>query len=194
MTNREAFTGAIAKLRSELRRSTEGGGDAYRKRHLERGKLLPRERVEMLLDENSYFWSARKVTRNTGSDLESFVELIGGVSSGEKALATEDSPDGTAGRYKRRSAEFATSLSDAARSQGKSSWVITGVTQGSTAHSGFLSGATRPPEETPAPANRPRGEPCLVPENPFYQLLLPIQPKRINRSVQFYETIESELI
>jgi serine/threonine protein kinase len=58
----------------------------------------------------------------------------------------------------RRSADVATSLSDAARSQGKSSWVITGVTQGSTARSGFLSGATRPPEETPAPANRPAGD------------------------------------
>jgi acyl-CoA carboxylase subunit beta len=53
--NREAFTSAITRLRAELRRSTEGGGEAYRQRHLARGKLLPRERVEMLLDEGSYF-------------------------------------------------------------------------------------------------------------------------------------------
>src|ERR1035438_10891834 len=55
MTNRDAFTDAIARLRAELRRSTEGGGEAYRQRHLARGKLLPRERVEMLLDQGSYF-------------------------------------------------------------------------------------------------------------------------------------------
>src|SRR5215470_6453728 len=46
---------ALTRLRSELRRSTEGGGEKYVKRHIERGKLLPRERVEMLLDEGSYF-------------------------------------------------------------------------------------------------------------------------------------------
>lgn len=36
--------------------------------------------------ENSYFWSAKKVTKNTCSELESFVDLVGGVSSGEAAL------------------------------------------------------------------------------------------------------------
>ena len=37
-------------------------------------------------DEDSYFWSARKVTDSASSDLESFVSLVGGVSSGETAL------------------------------------------------------------------------------------------------------------
>src|SRR4051794_1685935 len=46
---------AVERLRTELKRSTEGGGEKYVKRHLERGKLLPRDRVEMLLDEGSYF-------------------------------------------------------------------------------------------------------------------------------------------
>ena len=35
--------------------STRGGGEQYVKRHLARGRLLPRERIEMLLDEGSYF-------------------------------------------------------------------------------------------------------------------------------------------
>ncbi len=60
MTNREAFTEAIARLRAELRRSTEGGGEAYRQRHLARGKLLPRERVEMLLDKGPTSWKSRR--------------------------------------------------------------------------------------------------------------------------------------
>jgi acetyl-CoA carboxylase carboxyltransferase component len=46
---------ALERLRSELQRSTQGGGEKYVKRHLERGKLLPRDRVETLLDEGSYF-------------------------------------------------------------------------------------------------------------------------------------------
>jgi halogenation protein CepH len=52
-------------------------------------------------DENSYFWSAKKVTDGTSSDLESFVSLVGGVSSGEAALAA---------RYKDRSSEFANAV------------------------------------------------------------------------------------
>ena len=46
---------ALERLAAELRCSTQGGGEKYVKRHLERGKLLPRERIEMLLDESSYF-------------------------------------------------------------------------------------------------------------------------------------------
>src|SRR5215467_5695162 len=46
---------AVERLRAQLKRSTEGGGEKYVKRHKERGKLLPRDRVEMLLDEGSYF-------------------------------------------------------------------------------------------------------------------------------------------
>jgi FAD-dependent halogenase len=59
---------------------------------------------DMHVSENSYFWSAKKVTKNTSSELESFVELLGGVSSGEAALAGADL---LAERYKARSSEFA---------------------------------------------------------------------------------------
>ncbi len=45
----------IERLRAELKRSTEGGGAKYNERHKARGKLLPRERIEALLDESSYF-------------------------------------------------------------------------------------------------------------------------------------------
>jgi halogenation protein CepH len=59
---------------------------------------------DMHVDENSYFWSAKKVTDSTSSDLESFVSLVGGVSSGETALETSEA---LAARYKSRSTEFA---------------------------------------------------------------------------------------
>jgi FAD-dependent halogenase len=44
----------------------------------------------MNVNENSYFWSAKKVTTNTSSELESFVDLVGGISSGDAALSTAD--------------------------------------------------------------------------------------------------------
>jgi acetyl-CoA carboxylase carboxyltransferase component len=53
--NYAANLASIARLKDELRRSTLGGGEQYVKRHLARGKLLPRERIEMLLDEGSFF-------------------------------------------------------------------------------------------------------------------------------------------
>ncbi len=59
---------------------------------------------DMHVSESSYFWSAKKVTKNTSSELESFVDLVGGVSSGEAALAEAEA---LAQRYKGRSNEFA---------------------------------------------------------------------------------------
>ena len=42
---------------------------------------------DMHVNEDSYFWSAKKITHNVSSELESFVDLVGGVSSGDAALA-----------------------------------------------------------------------------------------------------------
>src|SRR5215472_10753017 len=55
VSNFQAMTAGVGKLRAELARSTLGGGEKYVKRHRSRGRLLPRERIEMLLDEGSYF-------------------------------------------------------------------------------------------------------------------------------------------
>ncbi len=41
---------------------------------------------DMHQDEKSYFWKAKKVTNNAASDLEAFVELVGGGASHEGAL------------------------------------------------------------------------------------------------------------
>jgi FAD-dependent halogenase len=38
---------------------------------------------DMHVDEQSYFWKARKVTRAKGTEYEAFVELVGGIGSGE---------------------------------------------------------------------------------------------------------------
>ncbi len=53
--NHATNTAAVEKLRGALREATVGGGDKYNSRHKAAGKLLPRERIELLLDPDSHF-------------------------------------------------------------------------------------------------------------------------------------------
>jgi len=50
LANRAALLPQVAELRSRVAQAALGGGAAARARHLARGKLLPRDRVELLLD------------------------------------------------------------------------------------------------------------------------------------------------
>ena len=54
-TNREHHLALAADLRARLEQVALGGSEASRARHVERGKLLPRERVATLLDPGSPF-------------------------------------------------------------------------------------------------------------------------------------------
>ena len=53
--NRAGFLSAIEKLGAALAKSRAGGGDKYVERHRNAGKLLPRERIECLLDRDAHF-------------------------------------------------------------------------------------------------------------------------------------------
>ncbi|MDV7142951.1 carboxyl transferase domain-containing protein [Tropicimonas sp. TH_r6] len=53
--NREAHLAALAEIRAAAELAAEGGGARARARHLERGKMLPRDRVANLLDPGSPF-------------------------------------------------------------------------------------------------------------------------------------------
>jgi len=53
--NAAQMAALVAALRSTVERIREGGGEVARKRHLDRGKLLPRERIRVLLDPASPF-------------------------------------------------------------------------------------------------------------------------------------------
>lgn len=55
MGNREALLAKIAELDAEHAKALAGGGPKYVERHHKRGKLLARERVELLVDEDSPF-------------------------------------------------------------------------------------------------------------------------------------------
>jgi acyl-CoA carboxylase subunit beta len=53
--NREAMLEKLAALEAEHAKALGGGGPRYVERHRKRGKLLPRERIELLLDEDAPF-------------------------------------------------------------------------------------------------------------------------------------------
>ena len=55
VANRDAMAALVADLRERVAAIEQGGGDAARAKHVARGKLLPRARVQALLDPGSPF-------------------------------------------------------------------------------------------------------------------------------------------
>ena len=53
--NRDAMDWLVAELREKTETARQGGPERSRERHTERGKLLPRERVERLIDPGAAF-------------------------------------------------------------------------------------------------------------------------------------------
>jgi acetyl-CoA carboxylase carboxyltransferase component len=54
-SNREGFLEQVTYLNEQLALVRAGGGEKYVQRHLQRGKLMARERIELLLDRDSPF-------------------------------------------------------------------------------------------------------------------------------------------
>ena len=52
---REAMLAKLAELDAEHAKAVAGGGEKYVERHRRRGKLLARERIELLVDPDSPF-------------------------------------------------------------------------------------------------------------------------------------------
>jgi acetyl-CoA carboxylase carboxyltransferase component len=77
--NYAAMQAAVERLRGELKRSTEGGGDKYVQRHKQRGKLLPRDRIEMLLDEGSYFLEIAPLAGHGMENESPGAGVVGGI-------------------------------------------------------------------------------------------------------------------
>lgn len=53
--NEQKMRQAVEILQTALKQVSAGGEEKYKAKHQERGKLLPRERLELLLDRDSYF-------------------------------------------------------------------------------------------------------------------------------------------
>jgi len=55
LANAAAMRGLVNDLNAQIAKASLGGGDAARAKHTGRGKLLPRDRVQMLLDPGTPF-------------------------------------------------------------------------------------------------------------------------------------------
>ena len=53
--NAERMKILVSDLQEKMENTSIGGSEEARKKHIERGKLLPRERVNLLLDSGSPF-------------------------------------------------------------------------------------------------------------------------------------------
>ncbi|MFE7808899.1 tryptophan 7-halogenase [Streptomyces sp. NPDC057430] len=69
---------------------------------------------QMHVSEDSYFWQARKVTSANSGDLQAFVDLIGGVSSGDSALMNVAA---VGERFRTASAELSAAVDQVAESR-----------------------------------------------------------------------------
>ncbi|MGH3372881.1 MAG: acyl-CoA carboxylase subunit beta, partial [Nocardioidaceae bacterium] len=89
---RAAMLRKLAELDVEHAKAVEGGGQKYVDRHHKRGKLLPRERIELLVDEGSAFLELSPLA-GWGSDYKvgaSVVTGIGVVSGVECMIIAND--------------------------------------------------------------------------------------------------------
>jgi acyl-CoA carboxylase subunit beta len=88
--NAEANRAAVARLSAALHQATLGGGEKYVARHRAAGKLLPRERVELVLDRDSYFLELCPLAGHDVPGHTPGAGLIGGVGrvSGAECLVT----------------------------------------------------------------------------------------------------------
>jgi 3-methylcrotonyl-CoA carboxylase beta subunit len=84
-TNAQAMRALVADLQQQIAKAQNGGGDAARAKHTARGKLLPRERVQMLLDPGTPFLELSPLAAlgmypdRDGSDSAPCAGLIAGI-------------------------------------------------------------------------------------------------------------------
>lgn len=91
--HREAMLGKLTALEGELAKALEGGGEKYVNRHRDRGKLLARERIELLLDPDTPFLELSPLA-GWGSDYAVGASLVTGIGTveGVECLITANDP------------------------------------------------------------------------------------------------------
>jgi acetyl-CoA carboxylase carboxyltransferase component len=88
--NREANTASLGRLGEILAQGRAGGGDKYIARFRAAGKLLPRERIELLLDRDSHFLELCPLAGHQVSGHHPGAGIIGGIGlvAGVECLVT----------------------------------------------------------------------------------------------------------
>jgi len=92
-TNRDWMLGKLAELDAEHAKAVAGGGEKYVERHHARGKLLPRERIELLLDPGTAFLELSPLA-GWGSDFTVGASLVTGIGvvEGVECMITANDP------------------------------------------------------------------------------------------------------
>jgi acetyl-CoA carboxylase carboxyltransferase component len=92
-TNREAMLEKLADLEAEHAKAVAGGGPKYVDRHHARGKLMPRERIELLVDEGSAFLELSPLA-GWGSDFTVGASVVTGIGviEGVECMITANDP------------------------------------------------------------------------------------------------------
>jgi len=101
-TRRQEHQRLVADLRRRLRVAASGGPEPARRRHLDRGKLLPRERVDTLLDPGSPFLELSALAATGMYDDEApGAGLISGIGriAGRECLLIANDPTVKGGTY-----------------------------------------------------------------------------------------------
>ncbi|MEO9220771.1 MAG: carboxyl transferase domain-containing protein, partial [Mycobacteriaceae bacterium] len=84
----------VGDLRAQLGKAALGGSERSRQRHLDRGKLLPRERVDTLLDRGSPFLELSPLAAHGMYDEDapgaSLITGVGRVSGRECVIVAND--------------------------------------------------------------------------------------------------------
>ncbi|TGN89882.1 methylcrotonoyl-CoA carboxylase [Bradyrhizobium yuanmingense] len=92
--NSEAMRGLVVDLREKLAQVAGGGGEASRKRHTARGKMLARERVDLLVDPGTSFLELSPLAAYGlyGGDVHSasVVTGVGRISGRECVIVAND--------------------------------------------------------------------------------------------------------
>ena len=77
-SRREAMLAKIEALHAEQAKAVAGGGERSVARHHQRGRLLPRERIELLVDEGSAFLELSPLAA-WGSDFPVGASVVTGI-------------------------------------------------------------------------------------------------------------------
>ncbi len=100
--NREAMRERLAELDAALDQARAGGGERYVQRHHDRGKLLARERIELLIDQDSPFLELMPVAAY-GTDFPVGASVVVGIGivAGTPCLIIANDPTVRGGRSTR---------------------------------------------------------------------------------------------
>src|SRR5262245_60667734 len=102
LDRRSAMLAKLAELEAEISKAVAGGGEKYVDRHHARGKLLPRERIELLVDEGSAFLELSPLA-GWGSDFAVGASVVTGIGvvEGVECVITANDPPSKAARATR---------------------------------------------------------------------------------------------